>query len=49
MVPVSPDEFNGWLKETEQACRLELLWAFADSKAERLSTNPTPQTIEDAP
>ena len=33
-VPVSPDEFDGWLKETGQPCHLELLWAFAEAKAE---------------
>ena len=34
---VSPDEFDGWLKETGQPCHLELLWAFAEARAERLS------------
>ena len=49
-IPVSPDEFDGWLKETGQPCHLELLWAFAEAKAERLSrTPPTPRTIENAP
>jgi hypothetical protein len=36
-IPVSPDEFDGWLRETGQSCHLELLWAFAEAKAERLS------------
>jgi hypothetical protein len=36
-VPVSPDEFDGWLKETKQAAHLELLWVYAEDKAARLS------------
>jgi hypothetical protein len=36
-IPVSPDEFDFWLKETGQPCHLELLWAFAEAKAELLS------------
>ena len=36
-VPVSPDEFDGWLKETGQRSHLELLWAFAEARVERVS------------
>ena len=36
-IPVSPAEFDGWLKEHRQAVHLELLWAFAEGKAERLA------------
>jgi hypothetical protein len=36
-IPVSPDAFDGWLKATGQSCHLELLWAFAEAGAERLS------------
>ena len=32
-IPVSPDEFDRWLKETKQAAHLELLWVFAEAKA----------------
>jgi hypothetical protein len=31
-IPVSPDEFDGWLKETGQPCHLELLWGLCRSQ-----------------
>ena len=35
-IPVSPAEFDTWLKEHRQLVHLELLWVFAESKAARL-------------
>jgi hypothetical protein len=32
-VPVTADEFDRWLKKTQQAAHLELLWVFAEEKA----------------
>lgn len=32
-IPVSPNEFNAWLKETSQVAHLELLWVFAEDMA----------------
>lgn len=32
-VPVSPEEFDLWLKQTRNVAHLELLWAFAEEKA----------------
>ncbi len=34
---ISPDEFDTWLKENDKTSHLELLWAFAEDKAERLA------------
>jgi hypothetical protein len=34
-IRISPDEFAPWLKETQTAAHLELLWTFAEAKAER--------------
>jgi hypothetical protein len=36
-VPVSPAEFDGWLKDTKQVAHLELLWVYAEDKAARLA------------
>ncbi len=36
-VPLHPEEFEGWLKQTRQAGHLELLWVFAEEKAELIS------------
>ena len=44
-IPISPDEFDAWLKESKQVVRFELLWRFAKAKAARLS-RPVP-TIHD--
>jgi hypothetical protein len=38
-IPILPDEFAAWLKENQQAAHLELLWAFAEAKAEQTSTD----------
>lgn len=38
-IPVSPEEFDGWLKETNQAAHLELLWVYAEDKAARLAAS----------
>jgi hypothetical protein len=32
-VPVLPDEFDIWLRNSKQSPHLELLWEFAESKA----------------
>jgi hypothetical protein len=41
---VSPDEFDFWLKENNKTSHLELLWAFAEDKAEQLAqSGRTPQ------
>jgi hypothetical protein len=36
-IPVSPEEFDGWLKATKQAAHLELLWVYAEGKAADLA------------
>jgi trehalose-6-phosphate synthase len=38
-VSISPDEFAACLKENQMVAHLELLWAFAEAKAERTSTS----------
>jgi hypothetical protein len=38
-ISISPDEFVAWLNENQTAAHLELLWTFAEAKAERTSTN----------
>jgi hypothetical protein len=35
-IAISPDEFDEWLKATQQAAHLELLWVYAEDKAARL-------------
>jgi hypothetical protein len=39
-IPVLPEEFEAWLTQTNQAAHLELLWVFAEEKAEH-ATAPT--------
>jgi hypothetical protein len=34
-VPVLPDEFDLWLKQTKQVAHMELLWTYAEEKAAR--------------
>ena len=34
-ISILPDEFAAWLKENQIAAHLELLWTFAEAKAER--------------
>jgi hypothetical protein len=36
-IPVSPDQFDLWLKQTQQAPHMELLWVYAEEKAAQLS------------
>jgi len=37
-IPISPDEFAAWLTDNQTAAHLELLWTFAEAKAERTSS-----------
>nr|WP_294507379.1 hypothetical protein [uncultured Rhodopila sp.] len=39
-IGVSPGEFDKWLKDNNKTGHLELLWVFAEDKAERLSRQP---------
>jgi hypothetical protein len=32
-IPLSPEAFEGWLKEKRQVAHMELLWVFAEDKA----------------
>ena len=32
-IPVSPEEFDSWLKANKEMVHLEMLWAFAEDKA----------------
>jgi hypothetical protein len=34
-IPVRPDEFEAWLKQTRQVAHMELLWTFAEEIAEQ--------------
>ncbi len=36
-IPVSPEEFERWVKAKQDAAHLEMLWAFAEDKAACLS------------
>jgi hypothetical protein len=32
-VPITPEEFDAWLKENNETAHMELLWVFAEDKA----------------
>ncbi len=39
-IGLSPDEFGKWLTDNNKTGHLELLWEFAEDKAERLARKP---------